>query len=129
VKGVKKALISAFEKNHGYFGEWSFSKAEEEEIALYEKKHSSSDWRLGETPKFDLEWKERFPWGGVQLLLSFEKGKISSVAAFSDAMDTEICLSLKEALLGVEWSDSAIQKALSSSSDPLLREMAFCRFL
>jgi lipoate-protein ligase A len=129
VKEVKKALLKSFERAYGYFGDWAFSAAEEEELSRYEAKHSSRAWRFGETPKFDLEWKERFPWGSLQLFISFEKGVISGVKAYSDAMDTTLCQSVEEILLGVEYSGEAIGKALSSSSHPLIRSVGECNIV
>ncbi len=129
VKGVKRAVLKSFEKNYGYFGDWSFSDAEEEELSRYETKHASHAWRFGETPKFDLEWKERFSWGSLQLLISFEKGVISEVKAYSDAMDTTLCQSVETILLGVEYREEAIRNALRSSSDPLIRSVGECKIV
>ena len=37
-----------------------------EELERYVVKHSSDEWRLGKTPRFDYEATCRFPWGGGQ---------------------------------------------------------------
>lgn len=124
VKGMKKAILSSFEREYGYFADWQFSQTEREEIASYEKKHSSAEWRLGQTPKFDQEFSERYSFGTVRLLLSFEKGKIASLRAYSDAMEPALCEELERVLSGVEYTESALREALTKSSFSECREMA-----
>ena len=128
VKTVKKAILKAFEAQYGYYSDFAFSQREEKEIDIYEEKHSSIQWRLGQTPKFDLEWKERFSWGGIQILLSFEKGNIAKVEAFSDSMDTCLCEEICCRLTGIPFTDADMQKALFASEIPEVKALAQCRF-
>ena len=60
------------------------------DIRPYIEKHASWDWRLGETPKFDLEVEERFPWGNAQLLFTLRHTRVEDVRVFTDALDTEL---------------------------------------
>lgn len=53
---------------------------------LYNK-YKSWEWRFGETPKFDIEFDTRFSWGGIQLCLRLEHGRIVKAFVYSDAMD------------------------------------------
>ncbi len=128
VKTVRRAILKAFEAQYGYYADFSFSEREEKEILDYQKKHESAEWRLGQTPKFDLEWKERFSWGGVQILLSFEKGKIAKVDVFSDSMDPALCEEIRCRLTGISFTDKEMQKALLTSQMPEVKELAQCRF-
>ena len=129
VKTARKAVIREFEREYGYFAEWSFCAKEKEELAQYHSRHASDAWRLGQTPKFDLEWKERFPWGSLQLLFSFEKGKIAKVEAYSDAMDPTICQQAEALLTGLEFTNEAICAAFASSSSESLRSLANEKFV
>jgi len=129
VKSLKKAIVKEWEKEVGYWAEFQFSSGEKKEIASLCEKYASHAWQLDQTPKFDLEWNERFSWGGVQLFLSFERGKISAAKAFSDAMDSGICQELEEILLQIPFQDRAIALVLSSSQKSEIREMASCRFV
>ncbi|MBP5289669.1 MAG: lipoate--protein ligase [Clostridia bacterium] len=87
-----------------------------EKTAPYLARHATWEWRLGETPKFDLKWDERFSWGGVELYLSLEKSTIREVRAFSDAMDASLCAALEEALAGVALRRDAVLKAAQALS-------------
>ncbi len=129
VRAVKGAILKAWEAEYGYYGEWSFCEKEQKELEEYRAKHESVEWKLGQTPKFDLEWKKRLPWGGVQLLLSFEKGKISKAQVFSDAMDASLCPEISRLLTGIAFSDESIQRALISSSIPQVKDLARFSFL
>jgi len=128
-KSVRGAISKQFEKTYGYFGEWQFHAGEREEVRRYREKHASSQWYLGETPKFDLEWEDRFSWGGIRLLLSFRKGVISSVSAFSDAMDPEICEKIQQCLLGLPFHQEKIATALAASDCEELRELSKSSFI
>lgn len=129
VKEMTKALTRAFENCFGYWAEWQFSKTEREEIDALAAKHASDRWRLGQTPKFDLEWRERFSWGGFQLCLSFEQGKIIGVNAYSDAMETQLCEEAERLLTGVDYTEEAVKTALLSSAFSQLKEVANCKIL
>jgi len=124
VSEVRKAIIKQFETECGYYSEWLFSERERKELAEYQKKHRSQLWRLGQTPKFDLEWNERFPWGGIQLLISFEKGNIAAIHAYSDAMNTRICEEIEKLLVGIPFTERSIQNALSFSQMPEVKELS-----
>ncbi|MBR3836594.1 MAG: lipoate--protein ligase [Clostridia bacterium] len=129
LKGAQKAILCALAQRDGYYGEWSFSASEAEEVAQYHSRHRSEAWRLGETPRFDYQWKKRFPWGGVQLLFSFEKGKIAKLSAFSDAMDPDFCHRLEAALTGIPFRDEDILLALKKDPSPEFSDLATCSFI
>jgi len=124
VRTLRTAILHRLEESCGYWAEWNFSSAEKEEIEEYRKKHASHPWRFGQTPKFDYEWKHRFPWGGVHLLFSFERGVIASVAAYSDAMDADLCEKIKALISGIPFEEQALKKALRSSDDECIRSLA-----
>ena len=105
---MRDAVVNAFEKAFGTPVPRVLTPMEEQTVAAYRLRHGSWEWRVGETPKFDLAWDERFPWGGVELLLSLEKGVIREAHAFSDAMDTALCPDLEARLTGVPLEKNAL---------------------
>lgn len=54
------------------------------------KKWSDSAWVLGQTPEFTDQLETRFPWGGIELCLNVENGKISSAKTYSDSLHPEL---------------------------------------
>lgn len=93
-------------------------------MLLYREKQASWDWRLGKTPGFDLELDTRFPWGGVQLLLTAKNSMVTEVSVYSDAMDPELPEEVKSRLTGCRFSSKAMAEALMNSEKETLRDIA-----
>ena len=129
IKDVQKKIVKTFSEWGGYYGEFAFSERERLEVEELTRRHTDPAWRLGQTPKFDFEFRERLPWGSLQLCILAEKGKIASVKAFSDAMDPTLCLAVEETLAGVFCDNEAIQSAFRASPLPELQLLAEYRFL
>lgn len=79
--------------------------------------YASWEWRFGETPDFDLMLEHRFPWGGVELALKLERGRIQKAQVFSDAMEPELMLTLGPALQGCIFQKNAMLDALGGMGD------------
>lgn len=107
-----EALKKGFAQEYGDFQNWELDAAAREEIeALYEKQ-SSWQWRLGQAPRFDLELKNRFDWGEIQVLLSFKQAHVSEVQVYSDALDTEIAEQLVQMLQGARFTAKDLAAAV-----------------
>lgn len=65
-----------------------------------ERKYSSWEWRYGEAPDFDIDLDTRFEWGGVEIGLRLENGRVVSASVFSDAMDEAYISRLPKVLEG-----------------------------
>lgn len=118
------ALKQAYRKSYGDYIEWQPAGKEAEEIAGYYQKHSSWDWRVGQTPQFDIELDHRFDWGGIQLLLRLNDGRISSLDIYSDAMDAELPGVLQGLLEGTKFSSQELTEALRFSENPQVQDIA-----
>ncbi|MBR2615690.1 MAG: lipoate--protein ligase [Clostridia bacterium] len=129
VTSLSDALLCAFQAHFSPSEPYPFTPSDRKEIEAYRQRHASFDWKMGKTPRFDLEWRERFDWGGLQLLLSFSQGKIREVHAFSDAMDPTLCEYLESILTGLPMENEAISAALSTAQSPEIRSLAPFRFL
>lgn len=116
------ALKAAFVSEYGEFTELHSLNAAE--ITPYTEKQASAAWRLGETPRFDLEIENRFPWGNVQLLLTLRKGCVDELRVYSDALDAEFTEEVRSLLLGAEFGSSPLANALMRSPKESVRELA-----
>ncbi len=119
VEALREALKAAFCESFGPYEIWMPSAAEG--LARYEERHRSWDWRMGKTPRFDLSLDRHFPWGGVELRLRLDKGRIAGLDVFSDALDAALPEHLREILLG--WPLDAAADALRRAADPKLCEL------
>jgi len=83
-----------------------------EEFSELYRKFASWEWRFGRTPKFDMSFKTRFDWGGIELGLELEEGRIESVNIFSDAMNVHLIKELEETLRDCTFNLTAMYNAL-----------------
>ena len=68
--------------------------------------YSSWDWNYGETPRFDVSLEKRFPWGGVELMLTLRNGHVENATIYTDSMDENLSAKIKSALEGAEYGAS-----------------------
>ncbi|NLU33300.1 MAG: lipoate--protein ligase [Clostridiaceae bacterium] len=94
------AVIRAFACVYGYQPTISDGSEDidNEEVQKLREKYASWEWRYGQTPKFDITMETRFPWGGIELGLNLENGRVVSSKVYSDAMD-EAFISMLPAVL------------------------------
>lgn len=80
---------------------------------LYEK-YSSWEWRYGRTPKFDVSYNTRFPWGGIEVGFTLEDGKVMACTIYSDAMDSALIQEVAARLEQIPFRNDAIQEKLDA---------------
>ncbi len=114
---VKTALKDAFRAEYGSLTieiEYSEETAPYEVAELYEK-YSSWQWRMGETPEFDMSYETKFTWGCFELAFSAEKGFIDTLEIFTDSMDADLAEKIKNSLAGCRLSYDEICSKLSDA--------------
>lgn len=115
-------LQEAFRREYGEF--IRLPDPDPAALAPYIEKHASEDWRLGKTPRFDLEIENRFPWGNVQILLTLRQGRVDEADVYTDAIDTELAPEIQRRLLGCAFSSRTMADALLESGKEQIRETA-----
>jgi len=110
------AIHTAFEASYGSVQDLTLTEKDLAKAVPYYEKQSSWDWRMGKTPAFDLELSERFPWGGVQLLLTLKDGLVQQAQVYSDALDTELPQIIEHRLTGCRCSSQTLYDALQGSN-------------
>ena len=111
---MKEALIKSFSEEYGGEGE-SYTLAnykDTDQFRTLYAKYSSWDWQLGNSPRFDVTYETRFPWGGVELGLTIKNGLVSQAKIYSDAMEADLILSLAESLVGITFERAHLAKHL-----------------
>ncbi len=74
---------------------------------------ASWDWRFGRKIPFTISAETRFSWGGAELALSVNEGRIREAAFYTDAMDPALALRVREALTGCRFQAQEIREALA----------------
>lgn len=122
---VRETLCRAFENEYGMA---SRKSAEDFPAGTLEKlyeRNSSWDWNYGETPKFDAEMKKRFAWGGVQMLLTFKNGIVSSSKVYTDSMDPDLAERLETMTAGLRCgSEMAAALKEKANGDEQIEDVA-----
>ena len=121
---LRQAVVEAYARQYGDDAALETGDLPWAEIEPYVQKHASWEWRLGETPRFDLEIENRFPWGNVQLLLTLRHTRVEDVKVYSDALDTELPEEIRQRLLGCRFGSEPMADALESSPNAQAHEVA-----
>lgn len=124
IETMLQAIRTAYGENYGEITDFTLTQLQAAQVEPYYEKQQSWQWRLGKTPAFDLELDTRFPWGGVQLLLTFKDGKVTDLDVYSDAMNAELSTAVKSRLLGCPMGSGFFYDALRGSGDPQLEDLA-----
>ena len=112
VDRLREAVIKAFIAEYGEAKELVFDEKAQARIDELIEKQRSWEWRIGETPKFDREIAERFSFGELRLGLTVRKGRVESVRAYTDALDTGLAAELSGLLTGVRYDEKELAEAL-----------------
>ena len=104
--------MTAFEKEYGPYERMDEQSLDSARMAELYQKNASWEWRLGNTPAFDIELGRRFDWGELQLHLCAKDGRITAAAAYSDSMDEDLISRLAPALTGVRFTSADMAAAL-----------------
>lgn len=109
---MTEALKKAFAAEYGETEDYPFTPEAWDEIKRIEERNSGWDWIFGESPKFDITIKTRFPWGGVELLLCTHEAKVTEAKLYSDAMDADFIEAIPAALVGCVFKSDALAKRI-----------------
>lgn len=113
VEKLQDSLVEAFGEVYGgrplLFPD---ERLNHKEIAQYEEKYTSWEWRLGRKLPFTTEYSNRFAWGDLTLQFCVEGGFIKESIAYSDGMETAFIKAIGEELKGIAFASSEIKTKL-----------------
>lgn len=121
---VRDAVIRAFIREYGVCRRMEEDALDMGRLAALRARHASWDWRYGSTPGFDLSFETRFPWGGVELQMVLENGRIREARVYSDAMDEAFIAQISPALIGQRFDRGDMAKALRALRGEMAVDMA-----
>ena len=123
VETLLGALKQAYAREYGAYETLEHDALPWTEVQPYIQKHASWEWRLGETPQFDLEIENRFPWGTVQMLITLRHTCVADLKVYTDALDTELAQEIRGLLLGCRFGSVPMADALAASPNAQVREV------
>lgn len=123
VETMLAAIRTAYGQQYGQVEDFVPTAEQVAQVVPYYEKQASWQWRLGKTPSFDLELDPRFPWGGVQMLLTLKDGFVVQADVYSDAIDADLAGEVRQRLTGCRFSSRALCDALETSEKDQVRQV------
>lgn len=130
VAAVKEAMVAAFSRVYGMDAQplpgQLLDEAAVEELRL---RNASWEWNYGKALPGTLFCEGRFPWGGISLHFSLEKGCVSQAEVYSDAMDWQLGQQLRDAFAGCVFSTKALTEAVQNANLPEEIQNDICQLI
>ena len=104
VEDMKRAMADAFAAQYGTPETLLLTNEELEKIRVLAERNSTWQWNYGHKLPFDTTWEERFPWGGIEIHLQVEQGRVVAAKAYTDAMDPGWAPRLGQKLTGCRFT-------------------------
>lgn len=111
------AIHKAYTTRYGDVDDYILTADDMVDTQNYVEKQRSWAWKMGNTMPFDLELNHRFPWGGIQMLLSLQNATITAARVYTDAIDTALPATLEGRLLHCPLESQALYDALTDRND------------
>ncbi len=116
---ISRAVTEAFFEQHGGRCEiesldHSILERIETLKATYEQ-FSSWDWRFGHAPQFHVELTEYLSWGFFQIFVDSEKGHVSRVQVFSDALFPDLIEDFQRSFHGQPFTGLGVSQAIDAT--------------
>ena len=120
VEGLQQSLYRAFAMMYG--GEPALLDERMMDTPTLDRltaRFASPEWLYPEKLPYGFTVSERFPWGGVTVMLLSEGGVIRSAKIFTDAMEAALFNRLEQALTGCPFLISAISARFEQNQEML----------
>ena len=130
---LEGCLTEAFGEVYGLIPEeLEQERLDEEEIRLETARMASDAWILGRRIPFTSVIEDRFPWGGIRLELSVNRGRVEDAVCWSDAMYERIIPDIGNALKecaydGTALAERVLETVRARTTDESAPEMRLAR--
>lgn len=112
IDDLKEKLIDAYNEIYGSYELLEIDQLNQLRLVELKAQFSSWDWLYGRNISFDHQLSKRFHWGEIDLQLHVDKGVIQSLNCYSDAMDQDFILLVKEKLTGCRYEEAAMHQVI-----------------
>lgn len=96
---MKEALQQAFVEEYGVYEELSLTALQKDALEQTYEMYASWDWKYGKTPECETIYKNKYPWGEVEIHLKLKNLCVQECKVYTDALDPDLPKKLEQALL------------------------------
>lgn len=115
VSEVKNALRHAFSDVYGLpVEDMTAYELRQDDIEAYAERFMSKDWIYGSSRFYDHTEGRRFEWGDIEFYYNVRNGIIEDLHIYSDAMEQDYIMRLRNGLEGCEYSQDRIAGVIDS---------------
>lgn len=82
--------------------------------AIRQERFGNWDWNYGESPAFDIEKREKFPFGLVDFRFNVAQGKVASAKIYGDFFGLGDIKDVEEALIGHRFEREAFERVFET---------------
>ena len=116
---MKEEMLKAFQEVYGMESkELSAAELDRDYVNRLEERNASWDWNYGKSLPASFTCEDRFSWGGIQLQMQVEKGRVVAAEVYSDAMEWNIATILREVFAQCIFTQQALQEAIMAAQLP-----------
>lgn len=112
VDALRVTLKEAFGSVYGEWESLTLTDDDRQKIHALTRRNRDWAWNYGQNLPFTLSWEERFPWGGVEIHLQVEQGRVAGSKVYTDAMDATLADRIEDALRGCVFSTAELTAAV-----------------
>ena len=84
--------------------------------ALADQRYRTWEWNYGRSPAFNIQKVHRFPFGEIDARIDVHNGQVTQITFFGDYFCNEDIDLLQAALVGVRYTQSALEEALDQAN-------------
>ncbi len=113
VEAFKQRLLTGIFQGVAEIPQYHLTEADWQGIhKLTEERYRSWDWNYGESPAFNVQKVNRFPFGEIDARIDVQRGAIRSIKFFGDFFSKIEPAELEQRLVGARYSQAGLQSAL-----------------
>lgn len=119
IQRMKEEMLRAFQQVYGMAStELCEADFDKDYVNQLRERNASWDWNYGKSLPAAVSFEDRFPWGGMELRMQIEKGRVAAAEVYSDAMEWNIASCLRQSLTGCVFRQQDLQQAISACDLP-----------
>ena len=113
IEDFRKELLKNIFEGYDEIPEYVLTEEDWDKIhKLSAERYQTWEWNYGKSPDFNVQHSHRFPVGLIEFRLDVKKGVIEQCKIFGDFFGVGDVSEIEQLLVGVQYEQSAIRKAL-----------------